>query len=364
MFQKTVQDPHHPDIFSDFFRQGVGVQPADTAHDQIDLHMPLCRRIKMLDHLVVNDRIHLDRDMPRVLMAGKHGFPVDQVDDPVFQLKGGNNEFVPVRRIGETGNDVEQSGNIRRQQGIVAEIAQVRVLPCGLIVVIPGAEMHITADPGLFPAHDQQRLAMDFQPGDAIHHMSACLRQFPGAADVVFFIESRLDLKEDRDLFAVPGSFHQRIHDGRVAADTIQSLLDRQHIRIFRRFFQQTHHRVKGFVGMVDHQGAAAPDIFDHAQIGIDPQGRQRRHGVVGQFRHLQACQFPEIFQVQGAVDGISLFFRSAQFFLQERAGLGGGGLCHFQPDHDPFRLALKRDLHFRKQVVNRLFINGKVHIP
>ena len=204
---------------------------------------------------------------------------------------------------------------------------------------------------------------MDFQSGNAIHHMGAGFRQFPGTADIVFFIKTGFDLKQDRDLLSVPCGFYQRIHNGRVAADAIQSLLDRQHIRILRRFFQQPHHRIEGFVGMVDHQGAAAPDIFDHAQIGIDPQRRKGRHGIIGQFRHLQGCQFPEIFQVQRPVNGIGLLFRCTQFFLQESAGFCRGGLRHFQPDHDPFCLALKRDLHFRKQIVNGFFINGKIHI-
>ena len=225
--------------------------------------------------------------------------------------------------------------------------------------------MNIAADPRRLPADDQKSLAVDFEFGDPVNHVGSGFRQFPCAADIVFFVKTRFDLKKYRHLFAVPGGFFQSTHHRGIAADTIQGLLDRQYIGIFRRLLQQTHHRIKRFIRQMDHGTTFAPDIFDHTQIGIEPVGRQRRLRRIGQMgSRIQCSQFKQGFQIQRAIDGIGLFRCGTQPRQQKIPCFCGSGSRDLQPDHDPFCFFLKGDLHFRKNIVNGFFVDGKIHIP
>ena len=62
--------------------------------------------------------------------------------------------------------------------------------------------------------------------------------QAAGPLNVVAFIEPCFQLDDDCNLFPVAGGTLQCMDYGRIAADPVKRLFDRQYIRIIRRFFQ------------------------------------------------------------------------------------------------------------------------------
>lgn len=193
--------------------------------------MMASRIVKVFDHFVVDDGVHLDDDVPRIFFRGNTRLAVDQENDLFEHVERRDDELVPIRRSRETRDDVEQRGDIGCQHLVVGEIPDIGIETRRLVVVVSSAEMHITADTVIFAPDHHQCLAVDFEPRDAVNDVCSRLCKFTGPDDIVFFIETRLELDQNRNLFAVPRRLDQRLYHRGVAADTVQSLLDRQHVR-------------------------------------------------------------------------------------------------------------------------------------
>ena len=86
---------------------------------------------------------------------------------------------------------------------------------------------------------------MNLQSGDSVNHVRSRIGEFPRPVDVVFLIETRLDLHQNRNLFPVSRRGNQRLDNRRVAADPVQGLLDRKNIRIRRRLLQKPDDRIE-----------------------------------------------------------------------------------------------------------------------
>ncbi len=74
--------------------------------------------------------------------------------------------------------------------------------------------MDIAADSLRFAPHDETDLRMRLEPAHTIHNVDPFVFEFPGPLNVIFFVESSLELNQDRNLFTVDASFQQRIDNG------------------------------------------------------------------------------------------------------------------------------------------------------
>ena len=134
------------------------------------------------------------------------------------------------------GEGVEEVGDVGNDPGIAGQVPEVRVDTGRDRVVVPRAHVNIATQPfGLAP-HHQTHLGVRLETDEAIDDMHAGLLEGAGPDDVVLLIEPGLELYQHRHLLAVFPSLSQGSHDGRIRADTVQSLFDRQHIWIFGRF--------------------------------------------------------------------------------------------------------------------------------
>ena len=112
--------------------------------------------------------------------------------------------------------------------------------------------------------------------------MAARFLQLFRPEDVVFLIESGLQLYQDRNLLPVFRSRRKGCNDRGISADTVKRLFDRQHIRILRRTSDKVHHRIKGFVG-VHQQDIPLSDIGK--DIIIVHKGRNRLRDIARRFQ-------------------------------------------------------------------------------
>src|SRR5438105_15860101 len=118
-------------------------------------------------------------------------------------------------------------------------------------MVISGPQMEITSDTILLLANDQREFGVRLQTADSIHDMDPGFLQRTSPLDVGRFIEPCLEFNHYGYLLAAVGCFRQGSYDLRVTAGAIQSLLDREYIRVFCCLLDEIQNALKAFIRMV-----------------------------------------------------------------------------------------------------------------
>ena len=322
----------------------------------------------MFDDLVIDQGIDLDDDAARIFRRGAAGFLVDHGEDLFPQGEGRHDQSVPAGRGRKTGDDVEQCGNIAHQQRIVGKIAQVGIEFRSFVVVIAGTEMDITVDAVFFAPDHQERLAVDLELGDAVDHVCAGLGQFHRPVYVVLLFETGFEFHQHGHLLAVAGRPDQGLHHRRTpAADPVEGLLDRQHIRIVRRGLQQTQDRIESQIRMMQQERSVFPDGAENIAVavikGMERQRRQRR--IVELRQMLQRGQFGHRFQVQQTGNRLDQHFFRRDIELRDqpfpRPGRHVRGI--FQPDDAALGLLPQRQLQFGQQIRHRVRFQCEIHV-
>ena len=120
--------------------------------------------------------------------------------------------------------------------------------------------MDISADSVFLSSHDKRNLAVSLQTDKTIDNVTACLLKHLCPVDIIFLIESRLQLNENGNLFSVVCRLGKGRNDRRMTADAVQGLLDGQHLGILSRLSDKFHHRRKGLIRVVE-QDIPFPDL-------------------------------------------------------------------------------------------------------
>ena len=243
--------PHntaHGNIVADAFQ--TGAQGADAPDDQFNLHARHGRFIQFLNDRLVQQGVHLGNDVTFPAFFHDADLIIHQFIDFFPQPDGRHYQLVPDRRLGVTGKQIEKCGGVAAELVVGRHQAHVGVQLGRAVVVVAGAQMHVAFDAVGFLPHNQNDLRMGLQSYQAIDNMGAGFFQTAGPEDVVLFIEAGFQFYQYRDLLAVFRSPGQRRHNGRIAADAVQGLLDGQHLGVVGRIADKLHHRIEAFVGM------------------------------------------------------------------------------------------------------------------
>ena len=165
---------------------------------------------------------------------------------------------------------------------------KVGVQAAGLFVVVAGADLGDEGNTLLRFAGDQAELGVDFQPFNAIHHMTAGTFQQAGPLDVVFLIKAGFQLHQNIHLLAVFGGFHQCIHHLAVVGQTIKSHLDGDHVRVAGGLVQQLQEGTDALIRIVN-QLVLFQDLRNdglalvQCRAGLRVAGRKEQVGVAAQ---------------------------------------------------------------------------------
>ena len=146
---------------------------------------------------------------------------------------------------------VEELRSVGPQLRFGRQEAEVRVRPRRGNVVIAGAEVDVAPQTVSLVPHDKRHLGVRLEPEQAVDDVYPLSLQGARPRDVVFLVEARLQLHEDGNLFAVLARVHERFDDGRVAADSVEGLLDGQDIGVLCSCSDEIDNRRKGVVGMM-----------------------------------------------------------------------------------------------------------------
>ena len=153
--------------------------------------------------------------------------------------------------------------------------AEVGVEARGLVVVVAGAEVHVAPDAVLRAPHHQADLGVGLVAADAVDDVGPRLLQAARPADVRLLVEAGHQLHEDRDLLALLGGAHQRLHHRRVAARAVERLLDGQHVGVVGGPGEEGHHRLERLVGVVEEDVALLQELEEPLHLGRLQHGQR-----------------------------------------------------------------------------------------
>ena len=189
--------------------------------------------------------------------------------------------------------------------------------------------------------------------------MTARLLQLFGPVDVVLLVKTRLQLHQHRHLLTVVRRLGQRRHNGRVAADAVQRLLDGQHLRVAGCAAHKPHHRIEALVGMVQENVSFA-DVGEN--IVLIHQRGHRIGGIPGRFEMVKSPQPIHLHQegqIQGTANVENVLAADGQLFFQNLQQALIHTRLYFQTDGLAPLALLQLLLNLLQQVHRLLLVDG-----
>src|SRR6516162_7948103 len=118
--------------------------------------------------------------------------------------------------------------------------------------------MDVAANAIVLAAHHQGNFAMRLKVDETEDDMHAGFLQLPCPNNIALFVEPSLEFDQGGNLLTVVSCALERTHDGRIAARSIESLLDRQHTLVVGGRLDEINRVGKRFVGMMDQNVMAS----------------------------------------------------------------------------------------------------------
>ena len=232
------------------------------------------------------------------------------------------------------------------------------------VVVVAGAQVHVAAQLAALPPYDHQHLGVALVAHDAVDHAGACVPEPHGSFDVGAFVEPSQQLHDDGHLLAVAGRLDQLLDDRRVAARSVQRLLDGEHVRVPGGRVQQLDHRVERLERVVHEHIPLTHDLEDRSGR-VPPEGCSGGEGGPLQVRSVDLTdQVRQPVHVDGPVDGVEVVDLDPHLPQQLRHGVGRAVVCHLQPHAlavaSPGQLALEGI----EQIDHLLFVDPQIAVP
>ena len=259
VLQVAPHDAAHPDVLREalHLRSDTG----DSPHDQVHLHTVRGSRVELIDHVGVDQAVHLHHHVA----TGTVGpFVADEFDQPGAQRVGSDQQLLVLHVAGVAGEVVEQLGEIRAHRRIACEQAEVLVQARGLGVVVAGAHVAVTGDALTLLADHEAGLGVGLEPDQSVDDVHPGTLEPAGPFDVVLFVEARLELHQGDHLLATLGRLDQRCHDRAVTGGAVEGQLDGQHRRIHRRLADELLHRgSEAVIGVVQQDVAVGDHVED-----------------------------------------------------------------------------------------------------
>ena len=226
--------------------------------------------------------------------------------------------------------------------------------------------MHITADPVLLTADDKSDLAVRLQADKSVDDMAACLLEHLRPLDVIFLIETCLQLDQSRDLFSVLGSLCQSRDDRRIAGYAVQRHLDGKNVRVLGRAADQVHDRIKGLIRM-RQEDILLPDHGEQILVILHiHQRRDRLRYVAFLLQMLETAHAVHLHQegqIQRSGDRIHLLIADVELLAKDLQKLGLHGILVLETDHLAPLALLQFLLDLFEQIVRIVLIDRQISI-
>ena len=140
VFQISSYDAVDFDIITEagYFR----TEHADTTDDKLDFDASLRRFIEAGDDFLIKERVHLGDDQSFLPLPGPGRFLIDFFINPLTQIERSYGQFVPIWRIGITGQEVEEGRSIDADQRVGSQNTDIRI-DAGRLAVVASIRMSV-----------------------------------------------------------------------------------------------------------------------------------------------------------------------------------------------------------------------------
>ncbi len=278
VLEEAPDDRAHADVLREL--RHARAQRAHAAHHEVDLHARLRGLVERLDHLRLEEGVHLRGDARRPAGLGGARAGIDGLQDARVQREGRAPHVAQLGRLAEPGELLEDLVHVGADRLAAGEEVEVGVEAGGARVVVAGAQVHVAHQAALLAADHHGHLGVGLVADDAVDHVGAHLLQPRGPVDVGLLVEARHELDHHRHFLAVARGVDQRLHDHRVGPGAVHGLLDRHHQRILRGLADQLDHRREGLERPVQQHVALADGLEEVASLG-ERLGQALREGRV-----------------------------------------------------------------------------------
>ncbi len=171
----------------------------------------------------------------------------------------------------EAAQLLENLAHVLADASVLGHQSDVGVQPAGGLVVIAGGQVGVAAQHAPFAAHDQQHLGVGLVADDAVDDLHARFLQAVGQADIRLLVEACAQLDDHRHFLAGSGGIGQVSDQGRILADAIQGLPDREHVADpVLALRNSSSHRRERFERVVQQHVAVADGLEN---VGVGREG-------------------------------------------------------------------------------------------
>ena len=294
----------------------AGNQAADPADYQINGNTFAGGPVKRFDGFPVYQGVHFHNYPPVPFFFVPLYFAVNHFDYFLAGVDRRNNQLSIGCMFRVSGQSVEQFRHIVCKQIVCGQVTVVGINFCRNRIIVTGTEMQIPLQLVMLLANNQRQFRVCFKTDKSIHHVCADIFKRPCPADIVFFVETRLQFNKNRNLFALLHGVHKRLYYRRIAAYTVKGLLDGKYMWVICRLVDKIDNGLKRVVGMVQQLiplTYRAEDIASH--LLFDRIVRSKR--LVLELRLLDAHHLHEVARPKGTGYLIKAFRIDFEVFYQ-----------------------------------------------
>ncbi len=309
MLEEATEHADDADVLGELGH--AGAQAADAADDEIDFHARLRCVVERLDHRPIDESVHLQHDTTGGPGRRVGGHAAHLGDDPLAQIGRRDEQLAVALRPAESGQVVEEVGDVGGDVGPAREEAGIGVQPRRARVVVAGADVHVAADAAALAPHDERALGVRLERREAVHHVHARALERARPADVAGLVEARLELDQHDRLLALLGRAHERRHHRRVARGAVDRVLDGEHVRVVDGLLDEALDRGReAVVRVVDEDVALADraeDVGRLVALAAQPRARHALPLRIAQVGPVDAGELDEVGEVEHPVDGVDV---------------------------------------------------------
>ena len=145
VLEEAAEDRAHADVLG---KAGhARPQRAGAAHDEVDLHTRLRRRLQRANHALLDQRVHLRLDVRAPAFLRVLRLAADHLDDAPVHRERCEQQALQLRRLGEARDMQEHLVHVGANVWIRGEQAEVGVQRGRARVVVAGAQMRVRDEP-------------------------------------------------------------------------------------------------------------------------------------------------------------------------------------------------------------------------
>ncbi len=115
-----------------------------------------------MNDLGIDEGIGFDEDARRLAGPVVGRLAVNQFEETGGEIKGGDEEFIKVRRFRHARENIKERGDLGGEHGTAGEQAEIGIKAGGAGMVVSRSEVEIGLEVAFLPSDNEQNLAVGF----------------------------------------------------------------------------------------------------------------------------------------------------------------------------------------------------------